>query len=349
MLADLGTGTAILPQPYRFQLEFEMGCCRGGRVSVAENSGTMAPGRASRAGRRAGAGAHGAQRHPRRPVYSAIDIRNTVEYQSAMWFDRNMAGARVFAPGSVSFWMNVFTDTPQLGGCCDQGVPSWEERVALYSIYTGQNMGAREGPVSLLWLEAFGVAAVEVTGPDGREFYKPFWNPRKFDGLLPVLWRSGGDVIYQVPQRSPSLAHAMRESQVVSVAGRPKDGLDIRPLENYVAALNDPQFPPARFRWLTHSRAQIVADATPDEVISVQVSYDRGWHARANGVAIPVTSDGLGLMVLHPHCAGPCTIDLEYDGGAELRIARICRVLAVLASVACLLLPALRRQLQKSV
>ena len=61
------------------------------------------------------------------------------------------------------------------------------------------NMGAREGPVSLLWLEAFGVAAVEVTGPDGREFYKPFWNTRKFDGLLPVLWRSGGDVIYRFP------------------------------------------------------------------------------------------------------------------------------------------------------
>lgn len=349
MLADLGTGTAIVPQPYRFQLEFEMGCCLAGGFLWLKTAGRWRPGVQAALG---GAlvlalTAHNAI-HAGRYI-QPVDIRNTVEYQSAMWFDRNMAGARVFAPGSVSFWMNVFTDTPQLGGCCDQGVPSWEERVALYSIYTGQNMGAREGPVSLLWLEAFGVAAVEVTGPDGREFYKPFWNPRKFDGLLPVLWRSGGDVIYQVPQRSPSLAHAMRESQVVSVAGRPKDGLDIRPLENYVAALNDPQFPPARFRWLTHSRAQIVADATPDEVISVQVSYDRGWHARANGVALPVTSDGLGLMVLYPHCAGPCTIDLEYDGGAELRIARICRVLAVLASVACLLLPALRRQLQKSV
>jgi len=337
MLADLGAGTAILPQPYRFQLEFEMGCCLAGGFLWLKTAGKLRPHVQAALG---GAlvlalAAHNAI-HAGRYI-QPIDIRTTVEYQAAQWLDRNMDGARVFAPGSVSFWMNAFTDMPQLGGCCDQGVPSWEERVALYSIYTGQNMGAREGPVSLLWLQAFGVAAVEVTGPGGREWYKPYSNPHKFDGLLPVLWRSGGDVIYQVPQRSGSLAHVMRESQVVSVAGRPKDGLDIRPLETYVAALNDAQLPLAGMRWTGHSRARIVADAARDEVISVQVSYDRGWRARAGGAEIPVTSDGLGLMVLHPHCTGRCTIDLEYDGGAEMRFARMCRILAVLACLAIML------------
>jgi hypothetical protein len=334
MLADLGAGAAILPQPYRFQLEFEMGCSIAGGFLWLKTAGRLRPRVQVALG---GAlvlalAAHNAG-HAGRYI-QPIDIRTTVEYQAAQWFDRNMAGRRIFAPGSVSFWMNVFTDTPQLGGCCDQGVPSWEERVALYSIYTGQNMGAREGPVSLLWLQAFGVAAVEVTGPDGREFYKPYRNPHKFDGLLPVLWRNGGDVIYQVPQLSGSLAHVMREFQVVSVAGRPKDGLDVGPLEKYVAALNDAQFPLAGFRWIRHNQARIVTDAAEDEVISVQVSYDRGWRARANGAAIPVTSDGLGLMVLHPHCSGPCTIDLEYDGGTEMRLARMCRILAAMACLA---------------
>ncbi|HUK18045.1 MAG TPA: hypothetical protein VLW65_16585 [Bryobacteraceae bacterium] len=329
MAADLSSRTALLPQPYRFHLEFEMGCCLAGGFLWLKTAARL-PTRLHAALAAALVLALTAinAAHAGRYIQPA-DIRGTLEYQSALWFDRNMAGGRVFAPGSVSFWMNAFTDTPQLGGCCDQGVPSWEERVALYSVYSGQNMGAREAAVSLLWLQAFSVQAVEVGGPHGREFFKPYRNPRKFDGLLPVLWRDGDDVIYRVPQRSASLAHVMRESEVVSIAGRPKDGLDIAPLERYVAALDRP----AEMNWAGQSRARILATASPDEVISVQVSYDRGWRARANGTQIPVTSDGLGLMVLHPHCAGPCSIDLEYDGGREMRIAQAARLAAVLAIV----------------
>jgi hypothetical protein len=343
MTADLAGGIAIVPQPYRFQLEFELGCALAGGFLWLKITRRWSPRlQTTLAGTFALALlAHNAIHtgHYIRP----IDIGTTVEYQSARWFDANMNGARVFAPGSVSFWMNAFTDTPQLGGCCDQGVPSWEERVALYSIYTGQNMGAREGPVSLLWLQAYGVEAVEVTGPGGREFYKPYANPRKFEGLLPVLWRDGGDVIYQVPQRSASLAHVMEPSQVVSIAGRPKDGLDIAPLEIYVAALNDPQFPPAAMRWLGQSRARIETHATPGEVVSVQVSYQPGWRARTSAAEIPVTSDGLGMMVLHPHCTGRCIIDLEYDGGTELRVARFCRIAASLALLLLVVVPLFRR------
>jgi hypothetical protein len=333
MLADLVTGTAILPQPYRFQLEFELGCSVAAGFLWLRTAGRFRPPAQAVLG---GVPllllvAHNAA-HAGRYI-QPIDIRSTVEYQSAMWFDRNMAGGRVFAPGSVSFWMNVFTDTPQLGGCCDQGVPSWEDRVALYTIYSGSNMGAREGPVSLLWLQAYGVQAVEVAGAAGREFYKPYSNPHKFDGLLPVLWRSGDDVIYKVPQPSASLAHVIRESQVVAVERRPKDGLDAAPLETYVAALDDPARPPAAMRWLGRSHARIDAPAAADEVISVQISYDRGWRARANGAPIAISSDGLGMLVLHPRCAGSCAIELEYDGGDERGVARLCSLLAMLVCI----------------
>ena len=331
LAADLGAGAAIVPQPYRFQLEFELACSVAAGYLWMRAAGRLrprmqwaiacAPALALLVANTAHTGRY----------IRPIDIRDTVEYQSAMWFDRNMNGARVFAPGSISYWMNAFTDTPQLGGCCDQGVPSWEERVALYSVYTGQNMGAREGTVSLLWLQAYGVHAVEVGGPGSREFYKPYWNARKFDGLLPVLWRSGGDTIYRVPQRSASLAHVMPESGLITIAARPKDGLDTAGLERYVGALNDAQFALAEFRWLGPGRARIAANLASGQVISVQVSYDRGWRAHANGQDIPVSGDGLGLMVLHPRCSGSCTIDLEYDGGAEFRLARGVRALALLA------------------
>jgi len=348
MAADLSTGTALVPQPYRFQLEFEMGCALAGGFLWMKAAGRLPPRiHAVLAAALVAALTAINTVHAGRYI-QPIDIRGTEEYQSSIWFDRNMAGGRVFAPGSVSFWMNAFTDTPQLSGCCDQGIPSWEERIALYSIYTGQNMGAREGAVSLLWLQAFGVQAVEVSGPGSREYFKPFWNPRKFDGLLPVLWQGGGVAIYRVPQRSTSLAHVMRPPDVVSLDERPKDGLDVAALEKYVAALDNPQFPLAEMHWMGQSRARIAATAAPGDVISVQVSYDRGWHARSAGREIPLTSDGLGLMVLHPDCAGACTIDLEYNGGAEIGVARFIRIAALLLCGALVLVAGPRSRRERS-
>jgi hypothetical protein len=327
----------ILPQPYRFHLEFEMGCCIAAGFLWLKTAGRLHPRmQAAIAAPVAVALLAVNFVHTGRYI-RPMDIRGTIEYQSAAWFDRHMSGGRVFAPGSISFWMNAFTDTPQLGGCCDQGIPSWEERVALYSVYTGQNMGPREAEVSLLWLQAFGVQAVEAGGPNTREYFKPYSNPRKFDGVLPELWRDGDDVIYRVPQRTTSLAHVMTESQIVSIHARPRDGLDIAPLQTYVAALNDPQLPDAEMRWINPHHALVRADLAPNQIVSVQVSYDRGWHARANGAPTPVTSDGLGLIVLHPNRTGPCTIDLDYSGPSEMPLARGACIVSLLLCAALVL------------
>ena len=95
-----------------------------------------------------------------------IDITSTIEYQMAKWFDANLHDQRVFAPGNVSLWMNMFTDVPQVAGCCDQGIPNQEYRIAVYTIYTGQNAGARDAEISLLWLRAYGANAIGTTGPN---------------------------------------------------------------------------------------------------------------------------------------------------------------------------------------
>jgi hypothetical protein len=55
------------------------------------------------------------------------------------------------------------------------------------------------------------------------------------------------------------------------------------------------------------------------EVLSVQITYNPGWHALINGVRQPLRADGLGLMVIEPSCHGPCTVDLIWDGGREAR------------------------------
>jgi hypothetical protein len=76
----------------------------------------------------------------------------------------------------------------------------------------------------------------------------------------------------------------------------------------------------------------IHVSANSGQVVSIQVSYHPGWHVRAGGQDRTLNRDGLGLMWLQPNCAGPCEIELNYDGGLELRICRwiSCAAIALL-------------------
>src|SRR5207245_273332 len=114
------------------------------------------------------------------------------------------------------------------------GVSNFESRIALYTIYTGQNAGTHDAEISILWLKAFGAHAVAVSGPRSTEPFKPLVNPPKFDGVLKELWRDGDDAIYEVPHRSASLAHVIDRSSVISRA--PAQGLDVEPLMPYITA-----------------------------------------------------------------------------------------------------------------
>jgi len=169
---------------------------------------------------------------------------------------------------------------------------------------------------------------VAVGGPASGEHYKPFVNPRKFEGMLAELWRDGDDRIYRVPRRSESLAHVVRRGDLVDRP--PLHGLDVDQVRRYVAALEDPTLPTARMDWASRHSARIRAELRRDQLLAVQVTSHPGWRAEVNGARRPVRSDKIGLMVVEPQCEGPCEIDLIYDGGTEMRAART----ACLASLA---------------
>src|ERR1035438_197597 len=61
------------------------------------------------------------QRRSARWIARPIDIHTTIEYKTAKWLDAHMPGARVFAPGTIGFWLNAFSDAPQLTGGFDNG------------------------------------------------------------------------------------------------------------------------------------------------------------------------------------------------------------------------------------
>jgi hypothetical protein len=261
-------------------------------------------------------------------VTGSIEITSTIEYQMAKWFEANLQDQRVFAPGNVSLWMNMFTDVPQMAGCCDQGIPNQEYRIAVYTIYTGQNAGARDAEISLLWLRAYGANAIGTTGPNSTEFFKPFWNWKKFDGVLPELWRQGENVVYRVPRKSTDPVRVIPKAAVTPRA--PENGLDIEPLQPFVQALEDPDMPAATFRWVNRHEAVIDAETRPGQVIFLQISHDAGWKAIEDGTVLPVSTDLLGMSYVEPAKSGRVQLRLVYDDSAEIRQTRVFLALGLL-------------------
>ncbi|MEO7143259.1 MAG: hypothetical protein ABI165_07110 [Bryobacteraceae bacterium] len=275
-------------------------------------------------------------RHLAKEILRPGDVTQTVEYRASMWADENLHGVRLMLPGSIGQWANAFARVPQFsGGSWSMAYNPVEQR-GLAAIYNGGETAAEDARVSLLWLKAFGVGAVLVNGPASQEYWKAFAHPNKFDGVLPVLWRANDAAIYRVPQRTESLAHVVPETALMSRS--PSRAGDTAGLERYVEALDDPSLPPAAFQWDGTNRIRIQSELHRGQVVSVQVSYHAGWRATAGGRTIPVGKDGLGLMWLRPQCAGLCEIQLDYDGGWELRLLRCLSF----AAITVMLLLALR-------
>ncbi|MEO8024936.1 MAG: hypothetical protein ABI823_00600 [Bryobacteraceae bacterium] len=296
---------SIVPQPIRYHLEMELALWLAAAMILAR-----LPGRALQmsaaailllcvwAGRQ--------DRHYARGfLIRPIDITKRVEYKTGKWLDANLKDGRVMVPGSTSFFLQAFTDTPQLGGGFENGTTNFNFRAANYTLYVGSPPAPPN--LGMLWLKALGIQAVAYGGKDSGEYYKPFQHPEQY-AKLETLWRDGGDAIGRVPQRSTSLARVVTRK-------------DLANIESYVAALDDPALPLAEWRWTSQHSGHIQARLAAYHLISIQESWAPGWHATANGIRREVAKDGLGLMLVEPGCDGECTVDLVYDGGPERQLA----------------------------
>jgi hypothetical protein len=248
-----------------------------------------------------------------REMEKPIAIRTTAEYETSTWLGSHLPGRRVFAPGTIGFWMDAFSDTPMLVGGFDNGIRNTFLQDVNFQIYAGDKQ-----QVMLDWLNAFGCDAVVGGGPQTREVYHPYAHPEKFAGLQ-ELWRNDSEVIYDVPRHSRSLAHAVRAGDLPEV--RPP-GYDTALIQRYLTALDDPAAPPAKFQWQSQHSASIAGAFQPDYLLSVQVTWDQGWSAHVNGEPRRVWGDKLGQMVVEPRCDGPCAVELTWDGGVEMLAAR---------------------------
>lgn len=337
VLAWYGAGVALVPQPSRYELEMDLAVV----LALAAVGGAWLEKMPRRARQSAGGAVFGLlgvllvhSYGEAREQIRALDPEQASEVRIARWLDEHRPGERAFVPGSASLLFNAITDNPQLHGGHEQHGVNQTVPIAAYTIYSGTNAGERDAAISMLWLRALGVRTVAVVGPRSTEVYKPYANWRKFEGLLPEMWREGDDIIYDVPVRRGSLAHVIPRSAVVE--RRPVHGLDVAEVERYVDALERVDLPEAAFAWTGLRAASVRAPIAPGQVVSIQITYDRGWEAVSGGRRQVLRPDGIGQMVLESTCTGDCEFELRFTGGWERVLTRTLSVLAVVAALAWL-------------
>lgn len=279
-------------------------------------------------------------RHFAKAILVPHDITQTIEYRTSM--QAQLLGTRVMLPGSIALWANAFTDVAQFSGSSWSEAMNPVQQLGVNTVYNGGATSLEDASVSLAWLKAFGVGAIATSGANSQEYWKPYAHPNKFEGLLPVIWRADDVTIYRVPQRSASLAHVVPRAAIVMHP--PAAASDIKEIEAYGQALDDPSFPVADMRWDGTNRIFVHANVSSGQVVSVQISYHPGWRARANGQTVPLLRDALGLIWLAPACQGPCDLELDYDGGWELRLSRYISSATVALLLALIVIAAMKRR-----
>jgi hypothetical protein len=338
-MAGLWFGVIMIPQPDRYHIEVDVAVCLLVAFALADLClrlpkpvwwGVIAVLALF------GALQVKAWRRYARDLSQPGDVQATLEYRSSHWLEQHLPNTRVMDPGSSHVFLNAVTDVPQLSGGFDQGITNIMVPNTIHLFYKGSNQIDRNAEVTILLLKALGVGALMVGGPNSKDFFRPQEYPERFASSgLPELWREGDDVIYAVPARSLSLAHAIAPEDVVKTRPFVPSGMD--EARKYVAALENRAYPLADFTWLNPHSARVVAELSKGQVLSVQISHHAGWRAAIGGQARRIRADGLGLMVIEPECEGKCVVDLTYDGGLEMAVARIVSYSTILLGLAWVL------------
>lgn len=246
-------------------------------------------------------------------------LENRPEAKISAWMDEYAGTDRVFVSGSISFWLNYLSRSPQVLGCCNQNLMVPIVPHAHYTIGTFPVPDSTD--ISVGWFQIWGVRYAAINGPASLEPYRGFQRPKMFDGVLQELWRDGDDAIYEVPLVSASLAHVVKPEELI--AREPENGIDVEPVAAYRAAVLDASRPQAAFRFTSPSDAVVEGSLPQGFLYSLQIAYHKGWRASNTvGESVPIGRDALGFMTLAPRCDGPCEVRLHFDGGLEVWVLR---------------------------
>ena len=269
------------------------------------------------------------------------DYKQRVEYRMSDWMNAHMPQARTFVAGSIRFWWDAWHDLAQTGGGSEQGVMNPHTMEAQWEIVLGAHP-----ELGGAWLQALGADAVIMNGPRSREMYHDFKFPDKFAGVLPVLDDDGqGDVIYGVPRRYASLARVVDRARMRAV--EPVEQTNLDSLRAYNAVVEGGPDSPTTTVWRGTDEIDVHARVGAGQSVLVETTYDRAWHAYAEGKALPVYQDrGADFSVIDAP-PGEHDIRLVFEMPLENRIGWLLTALSLGMVAALVTQPWRRRRYQR--
>jgi hypothetical protein len=270
-------------------------------------------------------------------VPSWPDHTNRVEYRVTDWLWKNMPDARAYPTGSVRFWFDTWHDLAQVGGGSEQGLLNSQVEPAQWET----NAGHDPRP-AILWMQCMGVEAIYVADKQSQEVFKDFQNPRKFDGLLTVLFDDKqGNVLYKVPRRWPDRIRVVETAKLNAVKP-PRFNDDVQNLQAYADALEKGPDSPATLRRAGTDAMRAHAIVGPGQSVLVQETYDPAWHAWSGGKPLVVRKDAMDMMVIDAP-PGDREISIAFLTPLENKVGRVLTLLT-LATILALFWIGLRRE-----
>ena len=275
--------------------------------------------------------AFGASRHYLRKAWQLYrrepNFQQRVEYRIPEWIAKNLPGARSLVTGSVRFWYNAWHDGAQIGGGSEQGV---RNPIIIRAFW--ENMLGPAAEPSVLWMQCLGVDAVVVHDKSSQEHYHDFQHPKKFAGVLPVLFDDQqGNVIYKVPRRFPGLARVVDGARAAALKPHTLEQ-EQELIRAYAGLLESGPDSPAVSSWEGTDALRIRTRLKPGESLAVLASYDPAWHAYSRGSPLPVRKDALGQMLIEAP-PGEHDLRLVFETPLENRIGRILSIVSALLLV----------------
>jgi hypothetical protein len=256
-------------------------------------------------------------KHAWKPYVPYPDHTQRVEYQITEWLAKNMQDARFFATGSLRFWFNAWFDLAQGGGGSEQGLLNPVVQPLAWRI-----MGEPNPEDGIAWMNSMGIDAVIVHDKESEEIYHDIQHPKKFDGLLPVVFDDGkGNRVYRNPRRYPGLARVVDTARLNALPIPPEEA-PLDHLKQLAALLEQGPDTPTQTKWEGTDRLKIQARVAEGQSVFVQVAHDRPWHAYSNGQPLAVHRSQLNFMRIDAP-PGDHTIDLVFELPMQNIIGRV--------------------------
>lgn len=255
------------------------------------------------------------------------NFQQRVEYRVPDWIWRNLPEARSLVTGSVRFWYNTWHDVAQIGGGSEQGLRNPAVIPAFWQVMLGD-----AAEPSVQWMQCLGVDAVVVHEKNSQEVYHDFQFPKKFAGVLPVLFDDQqGNVIYKIPRRFPGLARVVDGARAAALKPYAREN-EAEFIRVYAQLVENGPDTPAALSWEGTEAMRVHAQLKPGEAVVVQEAWDPAWRAYSRGRPVPIRRDALGHMLVEAP-PGEQELRLVFETPLENRVGRVvsvvCGVLAL--------------------